>query len=265
MNRHLIYTNGRSGSNAFVQLLNQHPQVTNYGEVLGDWTLPGKHIRPRFSGPDGNARYLDWFYDDPMAFRAAQAVSYLSRKRRGAATHYRRRQDIKSIGLKEFASNFHKMGLEDYLADRADIHLITLLRENTIARYLSSETLRQTGTVARKDGDDKSEVPALALPTDGLVAELDLIARENDWVREGASRHQGPVMNVLYEDYFSADEAGQRAALEEMQRFIGVDPVPLTLEHKKLRKAPLSQSISNFDEVAQVLSGTSHAAWLDKS
>ena len=46
--RHFILTNGRSGRNYFVQARNKQPQIANYGEVLGDWTLAGKYVRPRF-------------------------------------------------------------------------------------------------------------------------------------------------------------------------------------------------------------------------
>lgn len=40
MNKHIILTNGRSGSNYISGVLNSHPHITNYGEVLGEWTVP---------------------------------------------------------------------------------------------------------------------------------------------------------------------------------------------------------------------------------
>ena len=40
MNRHIILTNGRSGSNNIANTLNLHAQLVNFGEVLGSWTLP---------------------------------------------------------------------------------------------------------------------------------------------------------------------------------------------------------------------------------
>ena len=117
MNRHFILTNGRSGSNYFVQALNQHPEIVNYGEVLGDWTMPGRYLRPRFQGEGANARFLDCLYENPLAFMAGQAVSYAARLKSGRRRHFRLRNSVESIGVKEFAtsvavgdSKTHKQG-----------------------------------------------------------------------------------------------------------------------------------------------------------
>src|SRR5215217_8240770 len=108
MNRHLIYTNGRSGSNALVSLLNQHPNIVNYGELLGSWTLPGRYILPLFRGANGPARYLDWAYEAKLPFVGAQTLSFLSRTRQGRNTHFRIRRNIVSLGVKDFAINFRR-------------------------------------------------------------------------------------------------------------------------------------------------------------
>ncbi len=42
MNRHIILTSGRSGSNYLANTLNQHPQIVNYGEVLATTLIPYK-------------------------------------------------------------------------------------------------------------------------------------------------------------------------------------------------------------------------------
>ena len=38
MERHVILTLGRSGSNTLCDMLNQHPEVLNFGEVLAEGT-----------------------------------------------------------------------------------------------------------------------------------------------------------------------------------------------------------------------------------
>ncbi|MEM7581601.1 MAG: hypothetical protein AAF316_17540, partial [Cyanobacteria bacterium P01_A01_bin.80] len=75
MNKHLILTNGRSGSNYLVTLFNSHPQITNYGEVLGDWTLPYKlNKKIKFGLPlfDNYHNYLNYIYNSKLFFYSSQ-------------------------------------------------------------------------------------------------------------------------------------------------------------------------------------------------
>lgn len=265
MRRFLILTNGRSGSNFLVQVLNQHPALANYGEVLGPWTVPGKYVRPRFAGADGAARYLDWLYDSRAAFLAGQAFSWAARKRTGRPTHYRRRNDIAALGIKEFTVNFSREGLGRYLAARPDTLLITLTRENAFERLVSSRTLKETGEVAARDGS-KPQAGAkkpITLDVARLVADLDVIAAENAAIAELAATHAGPQHHLTYETFFGAETAERARMLDAVQTFLGVPPQPLPAEHRRLATRPLAERIENFAAVAACLAGTPHAVWLD--
>ncbi len=263
MNRHFILTNGRSGSNYFVQLLNQHPETANYGEVLGDWTLPGRHIRPRFRGEDGNARFLDWLYKSGLAFSAGQILSFMARKRMGRAAHFRRRAAVKSLGVKEFTVNLARYGLEDYLAARPDIRLVTLVRSNPLARLLSARQLAKTGAVARLDGQKAPSGGQIVLDLSTLVRDLDVVENENEAVRIFASRHEGPVFRLEYEAFFASDRDRRDEILAELQAFLGASPMKLQSEHRRLRRSRLDEAISNFAEVREVLLGSRFERWLD--
>jgi hypothetical protein len=262
MNRHFILTNGRSGSNHFVQLLNQHPAIVNYGEVLGDWTLAGRRIRPFFRGEDGAARFLDWMYESDLAFSAGQAVSLAARVRSGRKTHFRRRRAVASLGVKEFAVNLARHGLGGYLAERSDLRLITLVRENPLERYLSAKTLAATGTVART-GAAAAQRAQTTLNPKTLLADLAVIEAENETVRRAGIEHKGPVFRLVYEDYFGASSKDRLATLEALQTFLGVAPAPLASEHRRLRQTKLSEAIANFDEVRETLVGTPFERWLE--
>ena len=48
MNKHFIFTSGRSGSNYLSNTLNISKKCVNYGEVLGEWTVPYKWIYKNF-------------------------------------------------------------------------------------------------------------------------------------------------------------------------------------------------------------------------
>ena len=72
MRRHLILTHGRSGSNFLTNSLNLHPQVVNYGEVLGDWTLPCKLRKLNLLNSESYEQYLDQLYTSSPLYYCAQ-------------------------------------------------------------------------------------------------------------------------------------------------------------------------------------------------
>jgi hypothetical protein len=261
MNRHFLLTNGRSGSNYFVQLLNQHPNLVNYGEVLGPWTLPGRTIRPLFRGR--HADYLDWLFESPVAFAAGQAVSFLSRIRRNRPPHVRRRGAIVSVGVKEFTVNLDRYGLRAYLAERSDIRLVTLVRANPLARLVSARALAASGRVARVAGDAGPPPAAVALNPASIVHDLDVIELENEAVRAAGLNHRGPVFRIEYEAYFGADAARQAAIADALQAFLGAEPRPLAAEHRKLRSAPLAAAVANYADIRRALAGGPYERWLD--
>lgn len=265
MQQHLILTNGRSGSNAFVQMLNQHPRVTNYGEVLGPWTTAARTVRPFFRGRDGAARYLDWLYASGLAHRLGQAASAHAKWRKGLTVSYKKRGAISTVGLKEFALNFERMGLNGYLPCRPQIRLIALLRDDPLARFVSTRTLSTTNVVAQEAGVDvrRPAQSSLWLDPETVVLDLDDIERENELVRSAARHHQGSVHHVRYEDFFAAPPEEQQAAMNDLQEFIGVEPRRLSLRHVKLRQRPLSAAISNYAEIREQLAPTHHARWLE--
>jgi hypothetical protein len=59
MQSHIILTNGRSGSNFVVNIINQHPQILNYGEVLGEWTILRKLHKVGILRSSDDREYLD--------------------------------------------------------------------------------------------------------------------------------------------------------------------------------------------------------------
>lgn len=261
MNRHFILTNGRSGSNYFVQLLNQHSAVVNYGEVLGDWTVPGRLVRTRFR--DDNAAYLDWLFSSPAAFYGGQILSFAARHRAGKATHFRRRARVASLGVKEFAVNLGRFGLDRFLAARPEIRLVTLVRADPLARLISVRQLAATGEVARVEGKPVAERPRIFLDPASLGSDLEVIEQENESVRQAADRHQGPVLRLDYESFFAAAPQIQTERVAELQAFLGVAPERLQSEHRKLRETRLSEAIENYEDVRKTLAGGPFERWLD--
>ena len=89
--QHFVLTIGRSGSNTLVNALNQHPQVLNYGEVLGDWnTIRKLYNRLPAALTSGEAAYLDAVLHNPVLARALNGYRNLSYLRRGGRAEMKR-------------------------------------------------------------------------------------------------------------------------------------------------------------------------------
>ncbi|MGB3512435.1 MAG: hypothetical protein WBA93_24990 [Microcoleaceae cyanobacterium] len=136
MQKHIILTNGRSGSNYLSNLLNTHPQIVNYGEVLGKWTLPYKlHTRLGLGGRSATD-YLDYILTSPSFFYMGQLYSILSHFKKGKKINFKLWSQVKTIGIKDFSINFVKRNIKDYLRDHQDILVINLYRENQLKRIV---------------------------------------------------------------------------------------------------------------------------------
>lgn len=265
-NRHFLLTNGRSGSNYFAQLLNLHPQIVNYGEVLGEWTMAGRYVRPLFRGRRGAAAFLDWIYSSRAAFLAGQTYSLVARQRAGKVPHYRRWGNVASLGIKEFTANLVRFELGSYLADRSDLRLITLVRNNVLDRLVSMRLVLRTGTISSDDvpldRGARAAEQRITLDPETIVRELERLEAQSEAVRRAAARHQGPVFRLVYEEFFAAPEQTQKEIVGALQTFLGARVVPLSSEHRRLRRESLRQVIANYDEIAERLTGGPFAAYL---
>ena len=62
--------------------------------------------------------------------------------------------------------------------------------------------------------------------------------------------HRNPTLHLTYEELL-ADPG-----IEHVQRFLGVEPRPLTSGEVKRRTTPLSETIRNWDDIVAELRGT---------
>ncbi|MFQ5563571.1 MAG: hypothetical protein ACE5FO_08375 [Parvularculaceae bacterium] len=261
MDRHILITNGRSGSNYFVQMLNQHPAIVNYGEVLGRWTFAGRFFLPLF-GRKGAGAYLGWLWKSSAFFYGAQIYSYAVRKFHGRKTHFRNRKNIRTIGVKELIVNLRRRDLVDRLVDDETLKVVTLVRENPLDRYVSGALLAKTGMVARTKNEPVS-IERIRLDTDRLLQSLDTIQEENDAIA-GVANRVGPdrVFRLSYEKYFGADESKRLEPKLALLEFLGVEPMDLPAEHKRIRQQDLPAVLENYEDVAARLAGTRYEKYL---
>ncbi|MEZ5895013.1 MAG: hypothetical protein R3C51_01310 [Parvularculaceae bacterium] len=265
--RFIVLTNGRSGSNFLVNALNQHPELVNYGEVLGEWTTPWR--RRRWLGvasdddPASIARYLDRFFTSRVRFYAAQAISATDRRGRDEPVRFKRWRDVKAIGVKEFQLLFDQRNLGDYLARRADIKVIGLTRSDPVRRYLSRSLLQRTGQAAARS-TEKAVVAKIRLDAEQFIKGVGVVAEENRRLSEAlAAIDDGRKIVVEYDEYFAAPSA-MAACNDAMFRLLGLAPVPTAGEHRKLNTRGLRDTIENYDEILVRARGTEIAPYMEE-
>jgi len=280
MKRHVILTLGRSGSNALMDMLNQHPEVLNIGEVIGDWSVFRK-LR-RFFGTE--AAYLDFLSQNRMLLRGANALRSLGKYRNGRGHEAKRFGQLKTVGFKDFTFHFHACGAEHYLRDRPDIQVIGLIREDIFAKTLSRANLRLRDVVAastdpnqtpeiRNDPKATPEERAaqaragdsgkIVLDPDLFLEWLQIAQDEDDQLRETLDQLSPERVRILtYEELFSSDER-RRAVVAELFSFIGVDPIETEARSVKLNRTPPEELIYNFEECREAARGTRFAQYFE--
>lgn len=218
----MILCLGRTGSTHLVSMLDHHSQATCFGEIFGDGKPPSFATAPE---------------PDPAAF-----LKRLLASGDGRAVGFK--LPVNSIRLTPAAA--------DLVASDPGIHVIRLSRGNRLAQIVSRKLLQATGvsqSIFGTYGDAQVEIDAATLP-----AALDRIEAEEaelDTIAGGKA-----TFRILYEELGDADR------LNELQRFLGLDPEPLRSWFERLRTRPMRETVSNWGDVEAALAGTPHEALL---
>lgn len=260
MQKHLVFTNGRSGSNHVANVLNANPALVNYGEVLGSWTAPSKLRELLGLFPEDSGLYLDWIYRSRSFFTAAQVYSTTTRLKRREKPRIKHWSRLKSIGIKEFQINFTRHKLDTYMLDRPDLKVINLYRPNLLRRYISVQAMAATGIVANRgsetrlsDGRGRKDT---YIPCSTLIEQLSKYAQETAEQHRLVNMLSTPqVFNLSYDDYFESP-ADRSKCNQQLFDFLEVPSVEDPSGHGKVLPHSLRDSIQNFDEVRERLTGT---------
>lgn len=257
-----MFTNGRSGSNFVVDCLNQHPLLCNYGEVLGSYMPPMRlHDRFGYGGRDAES-YLDFVLSSRIHFEISKLYSTVSRLKRRRKPRRKRWSDLTSIGIKDFAIRFDERDVIDYLAARPYIKVISLHRENTLRRAISLSSLMQTGVV-RADRPGVSKVEALEIDVDHLVDQIAVLEHEKkEQLRVVGALDPARCLRLTYEDLFASEDRTQQL-IGGVYRFLGVEPIPIRFDQRKILPTDLERTIRNYAEVASTLRDAGLGHYLD--
>jgi len=262
VHQHVILTLGRSGSNTLVDCCNQHPNLLNYGELLGEWNTIRK-VQRRFGFRSGDdAGYLDALLQDRSMAWLLNSGRTFNKLRRFEFGSGKRLRDIRSIGFKDFSLNFLNYGLRSYLRDRDHIKVVGLQRRSLVDRILSGKMLRETGIV--KAREDVGDIPQIRLEPDEILQSLEVFENESQLLDEMLGElPENRVHRIDYSDLYASADATQ-SIVGDVFEFLGVERRPVKIRMKKIVKNGALDAIGNLDECRMATRGTKYEGLFDE-
>lgn len=254
-NKHFILTLGRSGSNTLVDIINQHPQLLNYGEVLGEWNKIRKLQRMLFIYRNNDSAYLDLLIGNKNMARTINTYRSFRHLLRGKLDSAKNFNKIKSIGVKDFSLNMNKYNIHEYLIKRNDIKVVGLERNSILDRFISYTFLKNTGVVLKKDTIDL-KIEKANLDTKHLINNLRKIRLENDFLKDMLGMiPSNRIYRIKYEDLYSGSLASNEI-IRELYKFLGVDPIKPVTKMQKILPGGSLDRISNIADCREVVKNT---------
>lgn len=241
--RFFLMSTQRTGSTWITDLLNSHPNVASYTELLLEI---GRGL-PEWG------RYRDVPYWN--SYKASEDQASGKRLRPALLFRYldgvfRNHPNKGAIGLKVMYSQAYRLPeILAYIRWRR-ISLIHLVRRNSLDIVLSglAKDLR-----ARAHATTASDIEAVRLNIDvqALVHQIGKLERQRKVARAALRSLAVPYYELVYEDVAS-DPAAMDAAID----FLGLAPVALTSGLRKLNPQSHRDLIENYEDVRRALEKT---------
>jgi len=219
MVRFVILCLGRTGSSHLQSLLDSHPSIRCFGELFSDAAPPQS---PAFVNSPG---------EDPAAYLEDTF---------GAC-------EVPVVGFKLPMNSIKALPASARIvAEDPAIRVIRLSRANLLAQLVSRRLQRTTKVSHSLQGGYAGAT--VHIDVDWALQALERIERDEgalDGLADGHLCHR-----ILYEEL----DDGER--IEDVQRFLGVEPAALRSWFEKLRQRPLHETVDNWDELVAKLRDT---------
>jgi hypothetical protein len=216
---------GRTGSTHLGSLLGSHPDIHCFGELFTDrkTTLDEAFIKSPI--------------DDPVEY-VAQLTRPLTER---------------AVGFKLPLNSIRAHPTAVRLLESDELRVVRLRRLNLLALFASRRLLATT-RVSRSTRGDYGDTTVTLDPKQCLAVfrRSEEHERYLDGLAEG-----NPVFDITYEDLALG------RGLDDLQSFLGVEPVTLQSRFKRLRSRPLSETIENWPEIEQALRGSPYERFLE--
>jgi hypothetical protein len=226
VSRFVILCVNRTGSSHLAALLDSHPGISCLPEIFAP---PGENVPAHYYARAGIA--------DPREY-----LAWVTRLVAGPVVGFK-------LPWPSLAAWPDALTL---MRDPA-LGVIRLKRGNRLAQVASSWLARESGSWHSIWGDYGGA--RITVEPERLLRAL-TGAEFSDAVLDELAIG-GRTFDLTYEELAAGDR------LEDLQRWLGVAPVELRSEHRKLRRFPLDEAIENWDEVEAALRGTRFERYLD--
>jgi LPS sulfotransferase NodH len=227
----VIFAQGRSGSTLLVDLLNSHPEVFSYGELLQQDVVT-------------NVRSPRHFVEGLLTLSRRPACGF----------------KVKVSQLSGAQGHDPGQVLADF--ERNGWKLIHLKRSNILKHAISSIRAEKTGLFHNVGGAGAGRPASAAIRID--VGELieNLKARQRQAAAERQALASLPHLVVEYENDLVGAE-NQQCALHRIFEYVGVHPHKVNTVFRKVTAERLEDGVSNFVELEEALRNTEYGAYLD--
>ena len=234
--RFVIISRGRSGTSFLRSMLNNHPQVTTFGEIFRKYGEIGWD-RPDYRS---SQTQLDLIQTNPVSFLEDDLFRTYPK-------------EVAAVGFKLFyyhARNPEWENVWQYLQDSPEMRVIHLRRENVLATHLSLRRAFMTNQWNSKSGKTE-DAPMITLTyedcleafeaTKQFIHDTDLFFAEHKY-----------KLDMTYETLSSDTET----EMKRVQAFLGLEYIPTQTRLRKQNKKSLAESIANFEELKNRFAGT---------
>ena len=240
----VLLSTQRSGSTWVIDMLNSHPSIVTYGELL----LEDGRGRPPFGAQDRmflQSYGLAHNYLPGSQFGKGFLFQYLD-------NIFETRPGISATGFKLMYGQYGAFPhLQEYMLSN-NIYIAHLIRRNYLDIILSKEVATNRN-IYHVEVADATPIPAIKLNVSKLLDELDHHERTIQGARNKFCRMGLPYMEVFHEDLQS-----NQSAFDSILNFLKIEPGTsrLTSSLRKIITVGHSEVIENYEQVKEKLAGT---------
>jgi len=235
----VMFHAGRCGSTVVGMLLNQHPRINWIGEIF--------------------ARFREKFGDESWVWKYPELMIEMRKNIhlcRTLGIEIKRGQMINlKMDKKWLINTLEKNGFEEY---------VIIKRKNYLRKKLSEVVAEEIGKMNTKKNIDvpkvkipisigKWDVPEKTGEIETLVDHFEMLDKFYSEMEE--TLKEKDVIDIEYKKDILEDP---KKAVNRILNELGLENTETEPKTKKINKKPLRRSISNFEEVEKVLSGTKY-------
>ena len=226
--KYIIMSHPRSGSTMLTGILSQHSQIISFHELFHS-----RHIQFYTRGYNNHSKPL-------LLLRYCYPTYFLDHFIFPAYS-----ENIKAVGFKVFPVHLNRIPFApvwEWLNCNKDVKVIFLTRRNLLATYLSLEKARKSGRWAIRD-TSKLDKENVTLNYKRLIKQFNRHRKLTTEAFNRLSNHQ--IFQITYEEIIS----DYKNKIRNIQNFLEVDFEPHEPIHKKQEMRPLSEVITNYNEL----------------